>query len=161
MRKFFNDKWIQFVFFTILLLSLIVWAVSESHHPDPARVSRHIDGDGKFSVVTITETGTPPGDFTETLDHIEGYIDSIVIDSTGTDTNYTITLTDENAVTIFSGANLTSASEPYRYAISEADTDGNDFRGARVSGTCSLTMADGDDASLTAITVKIYYRRCW
>lgn len=114
-----------------------------------------------FKKLTIAATGTPPADFTETLVPVYGIIYRIVIDTTGADTDFTITLKDENAKTIFTGSNLSSASEPYGYAVYEDDTEGNPWAGVPVGGAMTLTMADGDDATMTAISVHIYYLEFW
>ena len=129
----------------------------------------HFEGSGggrarnsAFKVVSITQTGTPPADFTEAIDSIYGFVYRIVIDVTGTDGDYTITLADENGITIFTKASLDSdPTADFAYAVYEDDTEGNPWAGVPVGGTISLTMADGDDASLTAITVKIYYLNFW
>ena len=161
-----NFKWMLAVLLPILFISL-VYAVSETHTTGTRSLdyTNHKNTAANYSTlkkVTLTQTGAPPADFTETLDSIHGIVLRIVIDVTGTDGNYTITLADENGITIFTKANLDSdPSVDFSFAVFEDDTEGNPWAGVAVGGTMSLTMADGDDASLTAITVSIYYLDFW
>ena len=88
----------------------------------------------------------------------QGYIDGIVIDSTGTDTSFKLYVKDEHAATIFSKEDLTSASEPYRFAISASDTGSTEFMGVPVNGAPQIQIADANDATLTNIVVTLYGR---
>ena len=147
--------------FTSLAIGLIVaaWAfatVTETHsEADLAGRARY----SAFKVCTITQDAK--ADFTETTEEIYGIILRITIVATGTDTSFSITLADENAKTILTKSGLSTASDPYGYAVYEDDTEGNPWAGVPVAGALSLTMADGDDATLSAITVKIYYMSFW
>ncbi len=153
--------------FVLLFVACLVYAASETHTTGTANVnSKHHQGTqtnySMFKKITVTQTGTPPADFTEALDSICGIILRISIDVTGTDGDYTITLRDENDITIFTKANLDSdPTADFSYAVYEDDTEGNPWAGVAVAGVLDLIMADGDDASLTAITVSIYYLDFW
>jgi hypothetical protein len=100
-------------------------------------------------------------DVTATLSAIEGYLDGMVIDATlsgGDDTNFDVIIKDEHAVTLFSKTDLDSTNEPMRYALSEADLEGNEFVGIPVDGTPSITIAGCNDANMTNIAITLYYR---
>ena len=144
---------------TLALFAGIVYGVTESHS-EGSRGGR--SQDSAFRVVSITQTGAPPADFTEAINSIYGIVYRIVIDVTGTDGDYTITLRDENDITIFTKANLDSDPEKdFSYAVYEDDTEGNPWAGVPVAGAMDVIMADGDDDALTAITIKIYYIEFW
>jgi len=95
---------------------------------------------------------------TVTLSTIVGYIDGVVIDSAGTDTSFKVYVKDEHGIAIFSKTDCTSASEPYRYAISASDTGSTEFMGVPVFGTPQIQIADANDATLTNIIVYLYCR---
>jgi len=151
----------KFIIICLLAITCTAMAVTETHKNKESLLEGA--GMSAFKKVTITQTGAPPADFTETLNDIYGVLESVVIDATGTDTDYDIVIKDENGAVIFNGDALTTATNPNRYALSEADNAGtpNYFRGVRVAGQCTVEMAGGDDASLTAITVIIYYWQTW
>ncbi len=141
------------------IAAVLALGVTETHLNMGARMEEQPNQ--AYKKVTITQTGTPPADFTETLNPIYGQILAIVIDSTGTDTDYDIIVKDENAVIIFEHTTLTSAAEPYRYALVESDLANQEYRGVHVAGKCTVEMANGDDATLTAITITLYYEQNW
>lgn len=141
----------------LFLLTVILFAATtETHTTAPASID--ISTKPLFRKVVIADaTDGDANDFTETLDSIYGYLDRIVIDSAGTDTDYDVILKDDHAVTLFSKLDCSSASEPYSYILSEVDDSGNAFPGIPVGGACTLELANIDDATATAITVTIYY----
>ncbi|HIJ71774.1 MAG TPA: hypothetical protein HPP87_10490 [Planctomycetes bacterium] len=115
------------------------------------------DASGKTALKCKYYTADSLADATVSLGNIYGYVQRIVIDSTGTDTTFSISLTDNASYTIWTKANLTSASEPYSYVITMEDTSGNVFGGVPVTGDLSIVQANCDDASMSALTVYVYY----
>ncbi len=143
----------------VLVCSILLFGVTESHYSRQAGTERR--GFSAFKRVIITHTGAPPTEFVETLDTIYGTLNSIVINAAGTDTDYDVILSDENGVVIFTKTDCSTAADPYRYALSEADTAANDFRGVNVGGDCSLSVQDINDSNATSISVTIYYTQNW
>jgi len=112
-------------------------------YPTPVRQSIAFDND--------------VNDVTVALGTINGWIDEIVIDSTGTDTSYKVYILDENSIAVWSKVNCTSASEPYRLPVTVTDGT-NIFYGARVNGAVSIQIADCNDASMTDLDIYLYFR---
>lgn len=65
------------------------------------------------------------GDQSVVSDPIYGHIQRIVIETAGTDTAWGLSLTDAYGLTLFSKADLSSASDPYSYAIAYHGLDPN------------------------------------
>ncbi len=156
------------ILFRILIVAVILsiisvcvtWAVTETHSNMGAIMEEQPNR--AFKKVSVYQVGTPPSDFTETINPIFGQLMSITIDAVGTDTDFDVIVNDENGLVVFSHTTLTTANVPYRYAIVESDNvDGTEFRGANVGGECTIEMANGDDSSLTSITVTLYYEQNW
>lgn len=103
-------------------------------------------------------------DATVSLPSITGYLDGIVIDSNGTDTSFSVTLRDEHNCNMFVKADCNSVTEPHRYAVTIADSNGVHgaavaaYAGAPVDGICDVVIADANDATLDDLQVYIYYR---
>ena len=96
---------------------------------------------------------------TEALDSFYGIVYRIVGDSSGTDTDYDVLLRDESDKTIFTKEGLTSASEPWGYAVYEDDTEGNPWAGVLVGGGMDLVITGA--AGLDGLTIHIYYLDFW
>jgi len=106
---------------------------------------------------------------TELADIEYASIERVVIDSNGIDTQYSVYIYDNapeyNNVTIFSKTDCNSVNEPYSYAVSQADTAGNDFLGIPVLGPVSVYVTDVNEvndpnvAHLDDLEILIYYRR--
>lgn len=103
-----------------------------------------------FRVITVTDANN----LTETLETLTGFVMRIVIDTTGTDTAFTVNLKDSDGVSIFNKTTCSSGDDPQAYAVSEADSASNYHVGVPVHGTMVLTVSSAD--TLTAIIVRIY-----
>ena len=97
---------------------------------------------------------------TATLRRIYGFVNRIAIIPTGTEVSYTVALRDENTVNIFS-ATLNAASGTQSWAVSHADTAGNDFGGVPVAGVMTLVVDNVASTTLTDLSVDIYYTEHW
>ena len=140
------------------LLTGVIIGVTETHNEGSGSGRQR---NSAFKAVTISDSTSPFVDFTETINSIYGFVYRIVIDSTGTDTDFDVIVKDENTVTIFTHTTLTSVSEPYGFAIYEDDTEGNPWAGVPIAGAMTVELANGDDDALTAITIKISYIEFW
>lgn len=109
------------------------------------------------SSATTTVITSDMNDTTVSIGIIQGRLTGITIKGTGTDTAFKVYVKDENSFKVFSKENCSTSSMPYRYALSTADTADNDFLGVPVSGTVSIQIADANNATLTDLTVKVYY----
>lgn len=149
---------IWFVGYLLLLIAVILCGatIDETHTTAPGNIAVSVRPVYRKMVVSDAADGDA-NDFTETLESIYGYLDRIVIDSNGTDTDYDVTLLDEHEIELFTKTDCSSASEPYSYILSEVDVDDNAFPGIPVAGACKVVVADIDDASADAITITIYY----
>jgi hypothetical protein len=111
----------------------------------------------------IYELDNDVNDFSSSFNIGNAILDRIVIDANGTDTSFKLYLYDTsttyNDATLWSKTDLTTASVPYSYALTMADTDANDYRGIPVNGNLTVTLADGDDATMTGLEVYLFYRR--
>lgn len=110
-----------------------------------------------FGSVTL-DFASDVNDATVTLGRLQGYLDGVVIDSTGTDTSFKVYIKDEYDITIFSKVDCNSVTEPYRYALKTEAADANDYFGIPIDGTPKVQIADANDATLTNIAIKLYYR---
>lgn len=153
-----NLKFALFLIVCICIVGVIVFGATqtETHTLAPGSMAATVKPAYRKVVIADSADGDA-NDFTETLVPIYGFLDRIVIDSAGTDTTYSVILKDDHAITLFTKADCSSATEPYSYILTEADVDGNVFPGIPVGGACTLEVANIDDATATAITVTIYY----
>lgn len=85
---------------------------------------------------------TDIGDKSVASDPVYGHVERIVVESTGTDTSWGLTLTDAHGVTLFTKADLSSASEPYSYAIHLDDLNGDPHWGVPAHGALTLATAN-------------------
>ena len=145
------------IFLVIMLLATTAFAVTITHYN---RSSTHaaVAYQLTYDKVTISDDDGDANDFSQHVDVSYAILERIVIDSNGTDTSYKIYVYDENSAAIFTKTDCTSASEPYTYALSSTDTATTTFLGVPVVGSFSVTMADGDDATMDDIHVTVYYR---
>ena len=88
---------------------------------------------------------------------IFGSVERISVSATGTDTAFTVSLKDENLVTIFTATDFNSVSLPTSYAVSQADTAGTNFLGVPVGGALICTGESIDDVNMTEVVVTVYY----
>jgi hypothetical protein len=111
-------------------------------------------------VVTITPTAADPNSATSTAvstDPVFGILQRITLGKTGTDTAFTVTVKDENLITVFTKTDCNSALLPLSYALISADTAGNKYCGVPVAGLLTVATAAVDPNNLTSITVTLYY----
>lgn len=143
----------------VVALATVLFGVTETHSNAVHSTQR---ASSTLKSVTVTSTGDPNTDeFTEVIDSIHGVVTRVVVDTNGTDTDFTVTLKDENAVTIFSGASLSSADDPNGWAVTEDSIDGDACAGVAITGTMSLAVTDCNDATLNSVSVIIFYIDSW
>lgn len=144
----------------ILILGVLVFAETALYQ---GGTSGHSTSTSDVMYAYIYETDGDVNDFSTELDIGNAILNRIVIDSNGTDTSYKVYLYDTstswNDITLWSKTDLSTAADPYSYALSMADTDANDYCGIPVNGQLTVTLADGDDATLSGIEIFIYYTR--
>jgi len=144
----------------LLMAAVIVYGTATETHTHGTPYGG--PGENAFRKVVITESDGDANDFSETTDPIYGYVERVSIVNTGVDGAFSITIADEAGITIFTSGTIDS--DPvvtFSYAVSMSDTGSTEFCGVPVGGALTVTMADGDDASMTAISVYIYYRAYW
>jgi hypothetical protein len=109
----------------------------------------------------VYETDGDVNDFSQALSLGNCTLERIVVDANGTDTSFKLyiyeTGTTYNDVTAWSKTDFTTASVPYTLALYTSDGTGNQF-GIPTDGRLQLTLADGDDATMDAIEIYLYYR---
>ena len=138
-----------------LCLVAIAYGLTETH------TSRKWQGTDRASKMTFKKcvvSTTDVNDFTEALDNIYGIVNRIAIDQTGTEASYTVTLRDENDITIFT---KTVTGGDVAYAVYEDDTEGNPWAGVSVGGIMDLLVADANGESMTQLDITIYYLSFW
>ena len=118
----------------LLLVCLSAFAVASNS------VTYSIDNQKKGRI-TFTATADL-NDLTFTSRYIEGILNRIVINSTGTETDWTVILKDDLGATLFTKADCNSVLDPYSYAITATDTAGNLYYGSIVSGPLTLEIKD-------------------
>jgi hypothetical protein len=122
-----------------LLLVLLATVVSAGVVTYPSRPA----GSGPMSYTVVWNFDRDDvGDQSLASAPIYGYLERIVIESTGTDEAWGVTLKDAHGVSIFAKADLTSASVPYSYALSLADLAGNDFGAVPAHGPLTVETAN-------------------
>lgn len=87
------------------------------------------------------ETFTDMNNGSVSFREIYGYFDRILIESTGTDIAYTVSLVDENLYTFFTKADCNSVTEPHGLAVFQDDTGGDPHYGVPVGGICKITTS--------------------
>lgn len=136
--------------FILVMVAVLYAATTENHY------SKTIDS--RPSVVRKVVVASDANEFTETLDEIYGYLERVVIDATGSDTDYSVTIKDEYAISIFAKTDCSTADGDYSYMLCETSTDSNHFSdGIPIAGTGSVVVAGAND--LTSLDVIIYYRQ--
>lgn len=133
----------------LTIAALLYAATTETHY------SKTIDA--QPSIIRKLVVASDANEFTETLNDIYGYLERVVIDATGTDTAYSVTIKDEYAVSLFAKTDCNTADGDYSYAISASDTGSTEFLGVPVAGTGSVVVTGAND--LTSLDVIIYYRQ--
>jgi hypothetical protein len=131
-----------------------------SSHADtgsPVRYSTPVEG---FLVVDVTTSGV--GDQTIDLDdQLAGYIERIVYSHNGNDASWSLTITDHEGVTLYADAAANAGADPVSRVVVIDDADGNGFGGPPFAGGLSIAIADADDGTGDAVTVRLYIREAW
>jgi hypothetical protein len=103
-----------------------------------------------------------PNDQTLTLDpNLAGYLDRVVIDHTGTDAAWSLTVTDTDGVTLWSkddcDANTAS------YILTFPTLEGSYIAGIPFAGGVTMAIADANLAGedVNSIHIKLYLRETW
>lgn len=146
----------------VLLLAFVYVVYAEtSDYQEGTSGTNTLNSEVRYAY--ISETDNDVNDFDATLSLGNAILDRVVVDSNGTDTSFKLyiyeTSTTWNDVTLWSKTDFTTASEPTSYALTMADTDANDYCGIPTTGDLQVTLADGDDATMTGIEIFIFYRR--
>ena len=110
----------------------------------------------------VYDTDGTLADFDQALSLGNCTLERIVVDANGTDTSFKLyiyeTGTTYNDVTAWSKTDFTTASVPYSLALFTSDGTGNQL-GIPTDGQLQVTLADGDDATMDAIEIYLYYRK--
>lgn len=153
-------KYLIITLFLAFVYALYSYAATSSYQSGTSNIVV-LDSDVMYAY--ISETDKDVNDFSTTLSIGNAILDRIVVDSNGTDTSFKLylyeTSTTWNNVTLWSKADFSTDSEPTSYALTMADTDANDYRGIPTTGELQVTLADGDDATMSGIEIFIFYRR--
>jgi hypothetical protein len=93
------------------------------------------------------------GDRTVASDPVYGHVQRVVIESTGSETAWGVELKDAHGVSLFKKMDLSTALDPYSFAISMPDTLGTSFLGAPVHGPLTLLTTNvGYDTEVQTLT---------
>jgi type 1 fimbria pilin len=111
----------------------------------------------------VYETDGDVNDFNSVeFDIGNAVIDRVVVDANGTDTSFKLYLYDcattYHDCAIWSKVDCSTASMPISQAVVLSDGTGN-HPGCPVNGHLKITLADGDDASMSHLEMYIYYHR--
>lgn len=145
----------------IVCADAVYWpAPHYSAHDDtgsPIRYSTPVEG---FLVVDVTTEGV--ADQTIALDgELAGYLERIVYSHNGNDASWSLTITDHEAVTLYVDAAANAGADPVSRVVVIDDADGNGFGGPPFAGGLSVTIADADDGTGDAVSVRLYIREAW
>lgn len=153
-------KRILLILLLVSVAVIVIAAPTETHTSRSPIAGQHA-GERAFKKCTITATDV--NNFTESLDVIYGVVMRVAINNTGADANFAVTLLDENDIEIFTKTGIDGDPDTtnYGYAVYEDDTEGNPWMGVPVAGSMSLVVADANDASMTSLSVSIYYFSFW
>lgn len=114
------------------------------------------------SGVTAVDLAITSANQTVSLDStMAGYLTRIVYWADGTDSAYTITVTDTSSCTLFTKADCTAVGDPYTYVTTILDTSGNSYGGIPFIGGLSVTLADANDGDTTAVNIRLYVSEQW
>ena len=138
----------------VLAVAMHLYGVTKTYYVGG---TRYWDEWMETKAVLFSETDGDVNDFSETTP-IYGTLQSISINTAGTDTSFKVYIKDPNGITAWSKTDCTSASDPYRYALTEANTATTHFRGIPMAGNVTVELADGDDATMTKIWIWLYYQ---
>ena len=149
-------KIILFIIIVVCLALPYVYSETVVYHTGESELS-------SLNYCYIYEVDGDVNDFSADIDIGKAYLERIVIDANGTDTSFKLyiydTTTTYGDVAVWSKTDLTTASDPYSYAITMASIGTQEICGVPVSGDLTITLADGDDATLNGLEIYIYYRR--
>ncbi len=117
---------------------------------------------GKLTVV-VTPT---PNDVNSTsstatsadANTINGELQRITLVADGCDLDFTLTVKDSDAITLFEKTDCNTALLPLSYMLYMDDTEGNPHGDVPVAGTITVDTNDVDPNNLTSLTVILYYR---
>ena len=137
-----------------LLIGSTLFYMAAVHSQIPANIGTEPPAIKAF-VITETPAATVTSGTTRA---IYGVLKRIVINGTGTDTAFTITVSDENSKAIFTKTDCNSVLLPVSYALGEADSTGSAFYsdGIAVSGALTIAGSAIDDVNFTSAVVTIY-----
>lgn len=135
-------------------------APHSSAHREPMGSIRYAYPAEGFLVVDVETDGVT--DQTIELDELmAGYIERIVYSHDGNDAAWSLTLADHEGVTLYSDAASNAASDPCSYVVTCEDAAGNVFGGPPFAGGLSISIADADGGTGTAVSVRLYVREAW
>ena len=142
----------------VLLLAAVVYAANTNVMTDISKSGRSPQGVGMF-VYTVDQT--TPTDGAYDSPSFTGYVERIVIEASGTDTNFDVTLTDPHGVVLFTKLDCSTAADPYAFALYTDDLNGDPAHGVPINGALTVTTAGTEDATASAITVTVYGKEYW
>lgn len=120
-------------------------------YPDGSRLGGAKSKQGIRNLV-VSLDDKDVGNQTISTNAIYGIVNRVVIDSNGTDTDWSVTLKDENAIALFTKTDCNSAEVPYGYAVYYDDTEGNPHYGIPICGVLQILTADvGSDAEVQTL----------
>ena len=132
-------------------------ASSHSTEVGSIRYSTPVEG---FLVVDITTSGVT--DQTIALDdQLAGYVERVVYSHNGNDASWSLTIIDHEGVTLYANAAANASADPYSHVVTCDDVEGNPYGGAPFAGGLSVAIADADDGTGDAVSVRLYIREAW
>ena len=143
-----------------LLACTILWASSTTTFQTSTNGLYGKEAAIKKLIVTVIPTANDAGSITSTAtstDPVFGILQRITLANTGTDTAFTVTVKDENLITLFTKTDCNSSLLPLSYALTSTDTAGNKYYGIPVAGFLTVETAGVDPNNLTSIPITLYY----
>lgn len=163
------EKWKAVLVVALLLgIAMVSWAATTytaptSYGERSDRVS-HRYATPVQGLMVVEATTTTQSDQTVAIDtNLSGYLDRVTITHDGNDAAWSLSITDTDAVTLFTKADLNAADDPCSFIVSFPSADGTYYGGVPFVGGLTLTIADANTTGVaaTAIHVKLYVREQW
>lgn len=116
---------------------------------------------GKFTT-TVTPTADDPNSKSSTATSTDpcsifGELQRITIAADGCDLDFTLTVKDSDAITLFEKTDCNTALLPLSYMVYMDDTEGNPHGNVPVAGFLTVDTNDVDPNNLTSLAVTFYY----
>ena len=160
-----KQKIARITFIVIICLLGVIGALATTVYTNPS-TAKSIDGRvAEVKCLSVVETiphdgTTTTGQYVMT-DEIHGFLYRVVLaetfDTTVGDTAFTMSVTDNHGIVLFTKTDCDCNAMPYSYAMTEAASDANLFYPVPVAGPLTFDVSAVGANTLTSVSWYLYY----